>query len=136
MSKTRNKTYRAFTLIEILLAILFVSIGFFGYVALHSRLLYSGQKLEQKETVRAATDFIEAVDFTRALLGTQDSIDKVDFRKDVLVPNLVYISTDPQQRDMSWLSNYPDILPEGAKQALPLRVTVYQKPFIQRWNQR
>jgi len=42
MSKTRNKTYRAFTLIEILLAILFVSIGFFGYVALHSRLLYSG----------------------------------------------------------------------------------------------
>jgi len=86
--------------------------------------------------VRAATDFIDAVDFTRALLGTQDSIDKVDFRKDVLVPNLVYISTDPQQRDMSWLSNYPDILPEGAKQALPLRVTVYQKPFIQRWNQR
>lgn len=41
-----------FSLGEVLLAILFLSISFFGYVALHQRLIYSGWRLEQRQSPR------------------------------------------------------------------------------------
>lgn len=43
---------RGFSLGEVLLAILFLSIAFFGYVGLHQRLIYSSWRLEQRQTPR------------------------------------------------------------------------------------
>lgn len=43
---------RGFSLGEVLLAILFLSIAFFGYVALHQRLIYSSWRLEQRQSPR------------------------------------------------------------------------------------
>ncbi len=43
---------RGFTLAEVLIAILFVSIALFGYVGLHIRLLYSGEKIQDREDHR------------------------------------------------------------------------------------
>lgn len=131
-----NSTLVGFTLIEILIAILFLSIGFFGYVALHARLLHSGQKLEEREVVRSATDFVEAVDFTRAVLGLADSIDGSAFPRDRLVPELVEISTSAERRDLGWLNHYPEEYRRGAEETLDLQVTVYQQPYKLTWGER
>lgn len=49
---TMPKCRRAFTLAEVMVAILFISIAFFGYMSLHIRLMHSGQKLEQRQVHR------------------------------------------------------------------------------------
>ena len=41
-----------FTLAEVMIAILFISIAFFGYMSLHIRLMHSGQKLELRQQAR------------------------------------------------------------------------------------
>lgn len=43
---------RGFSLGEVLLATLFLSIAFFGYVALHQRLIYSSWKIELRQAPR------------------------------------------------------------------------------------
>lgn len=43
---------RGFSLGEVLLAILFLSIAFFGYVALHERLIYSSWRIERRQNPR------------------------------------------------------------------------------------
>jgi len=121
---------------EILIAILFISIGFFGYVALHSRLLHSGVRLEKREQIRAATDLIEAIDFSRGLLGMEGRVDDTPFTVDPLVPNLRSFSTDPKGRSLSWVQQLPEEHRLAADQALPLEVKVYRKPFVNRWNSR
>ena len=60
---------RAFSLAEVMIAILFISIALFGYVALHSRLLYSGRRLEDLEVKRNRIATISAVDQVRARKG-------------------------------------------------------------------
>lgn len=43
---------KGFTLAEVMIAILFISIALFGYMSLHIRLMHSGEKLEQRQTYR------------------------------------------------------------------------------------
>lgn len=57
---------RGFSLIEVLLAILFISIGFFGYVALQGRILYSTTRLQQKADLRRSISTISSIDQVRA----------------------------------------------------------------------
>lgn len=51
-SRYRLETRGAFTLAEVMIAILFISIAFFGYMSLHIRLMHSGQKLELRQQAR------------------------------------------------------------------------------------
>ena len=136
MNRRQKRASTAFTLVEILIAILFISIGFFGYIALHSRLLHSGQRLEEKEIVRAATGMIESIEFTRALLGFEQSIDGSQFRRDSLVKNLVFVSTDSERRNQSWLNHFPEEFRLGADETLAMEVAVYKKPFVHKWRTR
>lgn len=43
---------RGFTLAEVMVAILFVSIAMFGYFALHLRIIHSASTLEQRQAMR------------------------------------------------------------------------------------
>ena len=125
----------AFTLIEIMIAIVFISIGFFGYVALHSRLLHSGQKLEEREKIRSGTDFYQAVETTRALKNLNTSITGASFLEDPRIRSLVRIPIQPNSHP-SWTSLYPEEFRVGVDQALPMEVVVYRNPFQLRWNTR
>lgn len=132
----RNDRSTAFTLVEILIAIVFVSIGFFGYVALHSRLLHSGVRLEEREVIRSGTDFMESVEATRAQLGYEESIDGTTFQTDLRVPKLVTYSTSTKNRNLSWLENYPEPFRRGVHESIPMTLKMYREPFRLQWNQR
>lgn len=47
---------RAFTLAEVMVAILFVSIAIFGYIALHMRIIHSSTSLHQRHAIRRKVD--------------------------------------------------------------------------------
>lgn len=47
-----SRSQRGFSLGEVLLAILFISIAFFGYSALHQRIIFSGWKTELRNLPR------------------------------------------------------------------------------------
>ena len=85
------KRTSGYSIVEILIAIVFITIGFFGYVALHARLLHSGQKLEEKEVVRAGTDYFEALDVGRALIGFETSVADDVFVEDEIFEKLYYL---------------------------------------------
>ena len=134
MKQPINRKY-AFTLIEIMIAIVFISIGFFGYVALHSRLLHSGQKLEEREKIRSGTDFYQGVETTRALKNLNISITGASFPEDSNISSLVRIPIEPNSHP-NWTNLYPEEFRIGVDQALPMEVVVYRNPFQQRWNTR
>ncbi len=57
-----------FSLAEVLLATLFLSIAFFGYLALHQRLIYSNWKVETRQAPReeARSALVDGVAAVRA----------------------------------------------------------------------
>ena len=132
----RDKPRTAFSLVEILVAIVFISIGFFGYVALHGRLLHSGQQLEKREVIRSSTDFFEGLEVTRSLLGYAKSIDGTEYPHDLVLRNLVTVSTDSKNRNMSWLEHYPEDFHHGINDSIPMKLKVYQNPFRNKWRER
>ncbi len=127
-----------FSLVELMIAILFVSIGFFGYVALHARLLHSGQRLEERERIRSITDLVEGIETTRATRGYDTSIDGTDFASSmsVEVPTLVWVSTKRAGKNNRWTSSLPSEHTEYVEQSLDLRCAVYPKPWVHRWRSR
>ena len=131
-----SKKHRAFTLVEIMIAILFISIGFFGYVALHSRILHSGQRLEEKEVVRASTDFFEAIEVARIVAGNVISIDGEVYPADFEFPGLFRISTSNQNRDTSWKTDYPPEYHPGLEETLELSPNVMSRPHEYSWKSR
>jgi hypothetical protein len=52
---------RAFTLAEVMIAMLFVSIAMFGYIALHMRIIHSSTTLQQRNAVRRKMDLQHAL---------------------------------------------------------------------------
>lgn len=135
IKRYQHRSRHAFTLVEIMIAIVFISIGFFGYVALHSRLLHSGQRLEEREKIRSGTDFYESVEVSRALKGLNDSISGSRFPTDPLVPALVRIPVG-QCKNCTWSTLYPEEFRVGVDDAMPLDVVVYRNPFELKWNTR
>ena len=131
----RNRT--AFSLVELMIAILFMSIGFFGYVALQSRILHSGQRLEEKEIVRSATDFLEALEFARMMLGKHTSIHFTPYAKKPGFEKFYVISTKHEPgTDTSWLLNYPPEFHPGMDEAVELWPACPAKPYEYSWSHR
>lgn len=135
MTTKRSASWAGFTLIEIMIAVLFLSIGFFGYVALHSRILHSGQKLEEREVIRAATDMFEALEVARVTLGFSKSINAQDYPVQPGFPDLHPLSTDASAGDMSWLLNFPKEYHAGMEETMELAPVIFAKPFVYSWGQ-
>lgn len=126
---------RGYTLIEIMVAILFVSIGFFGYVALHARILHSGQRLEERESIRAATDFWESLQVARIHLGFQRSLTWADYPIVPGMPDLHNVSTVLEPgANKSALEEYPRQYVVRIDDTLELSPTVYAKPYEYSWK--
>ena len=119
-----------------MIAVLFISIGFFGYVALHSRLLHSGQRLEEKESVRAGTDYFEGVETGRLLLGKKTSLTKEPFQQDTNLESLYAIKTDLESRDNQWLQAIPPEYREHLAETMELGPTVIADPYSYSWQKR
>lgn len=138
---TRRRQRVAFTLIELMIAILFLSIGFFGYVALHSRILFSGQKLEKQEVLRSSTDFYGGLETARVRLGFSRTLDADPYKQVVEVPGLYELTTQPAKYG-EWLNTYPECsaCAAAAQQGLPatmeLQPYVLQAPGRHTWKER
>ncbi len=126
---------RGFTLIEIMIAVLFLSIGFFGYVALHSRILHSGQRLEEREVIRAATDMFESIEVARVTLGFTLSINGQRYPTATGFPDLHPISTDATAGDPEWLENFPPEYHAGMEETMELAPVMFSKPYKYSWGQ-
>jgi Tfp pilus assembly protein PilV len=129
---------RAFSLIELMIAIVFITIAFFGYVALHARLLHSGQRLEQKEVIRSATDFYSAVLIARATAGMDSGPDGKPF---VTVPGMSGMkkldTTKPCSLD--WLTENlanPKSFSEGMDETMQLSPQILSQPYKYSWEKR
>lgn len=118
-----------------MIAVLFLSIGFFGYVALHSRILHSGQRLEEREVIRAATDMFESIEVARITLGFSLSITGQRYPTGTGFPDLHPISTDASVGDQQWLQYYPEEYHAGMKETLELAPVVFSKPYSYSWGQ-
>lgn len=128
---------RGFTLIEIMLAVLFICIAFFGYVALHSRLLHSGQKLEEKEIFRANTDLFEGIEVSRILLGTTSSVTRESFEKHPNLDDVYLVRTDLRNRDVTWADSLPpEYRNEHIQETMELEPRVMRTPFSYSWEKR
>lgn len=55
-------------------AILFISIGLFAYVALHTRILHSGARLKDLELERRKVATLKSIDQTRAMYGEREGV--------------------------------------------------------------
>ena len=66
--KIRGIRYRAFTLAELLIALLFISIALFGFIALQMRLLDSNERLQLKQEAvwKAESELAESIARVRA----------------------------------------------------------------------
>lgn len=133
---SHRKPLRGYSLVEILIAILFISIGFFGYVALHARLLHSGQRLEEKEIVRASTDYFEGMETGRILIGMETSITKESFLKHPILDDLYLVKTDLSNRDRGWLIYIPEEYREQFETTMELSPRVMSKPYEYSWSKR
>ena len=124
-----------FSLVELMVAMVFVCIAFFGYVALHSRLLHSGQRLEGRETGRSATDFYFALLSSRLAAGVAEYPDGRPMLADPEVPGLYRVSTAPPT-DTGWLRDYPAELGEGFSEAEELDAQLMLYPYDHEWSKR
>ncbi len=131
----RRTAQTAFTLIEVMIAILFVSIAFFGYVALHARLLHSGQQLEEREIARGGSAFIEAVEVARISLGFERSVRQVPYRPTFDGGELYEIDTvqDDWSADL-WKTIYLPELHPGIDRAYELSPTHRRTPYRYSWD--
>jgi len=127
---------KAFSLIELMIAITFISIGFFGYVALHGRLLHSGQRLEEREKTRAVTDFSEALGVTRAMVDLPQAINSQPFDVDPQVSRVVWISTDVRGRDTRWQAFYAPEQVRDLDLVMVRSSAAYRRPFLYKWGAR
>lgn len=119
-----------------MVAVLFITIGFFGYVALHARLLHSGQRLEEKEVVRAATDFYEALEVGRVMSGSRNSINGAAHQEDSALENFYRISSSTKDTNTSWKLNYPPEFHPGMESTMELSPGVYREPYVYTWEKR
>ena len=131
-----RKSKLAFSLIEVMIAVLFITIGFFGYVALHSRILHSGQRLEEREVIRAGTDFYEAIEIARITLGSQNSISGQLYPVSDTVTGLHPISTQLEGRDTTWRLQYPAAYHPGLEETMETEATMLSKPYEYTWVKR
>ncbi|MFA7482839.1 MAG: hypothetical protein WC314_20190 [Vulcanimicrobiota bacterium] len=119
-----------------MIAVLFISIGFFGYVALHSRILHSGQRLEEKEVIRAGTDLFEASEVARITLGYSTSLTSENYPTRASMPDLHTISTDLTDRETFFVE---DVRPEfrpSLQQTMETSPTVMATPYVYSWKER
>lgn len=139
MSSARPRSKdTAFSLIELMVAVVFIVIAFFGYVALHSRILHSGQKLEEKEVVRAATDYYSGILVSRAMKGGDKGPDGTAFTYVTEIPNLVQISTAPSG-SLHWLTEnwqIPKAYHKGMDETIQLSPTILKQPYRYLWSER
>jgi len=127
------KKRRAFSLVEIMIAILFVSIAFFGYVALHSRLLHSGQKLEEREKIRASTSLYESLEVSRLMLGKNSSVSGQPHTPVGGVPNLYQLNTAVNPGNAAWLTAYPGEYLTNMTETTDMRPNIPKSPFRYSW---
>jgi Tfp pilus assembly protein PilV len=123
-------------LIEVMIAILFITIGFFGYVALHSRILHSGQRLEEREVIRSGTDFLEAIEVGRITLGYSTSVNTESYSERSGMDGLYVISTSVEGKDTSWKMNFPEEYHAGLDETLETAPTMMAKPHQYSWGER
>lgn len=119
-----------------MIALLFICIAFFGYVALHSRILHSGQKLEEKEVVRGNTDLFEGLDVSRALLGIKTSVTGEQFEKHPVLDDVVILRTDLHNRNTSWVENLPPEYNNHIEETIELEPRVMLNPYTYSWSKR
>ncbi len=128
----------AFSLVELMIAVVFIVIAFFGYVALHSRILHSGQRLEEKEVVRAATDYYSAILVNRAMEGAASGPDGSPYFPVPEISNLQRISTLPTGH-LEWLTmnwKVPKAYHKGMDQTMQLSPEILASPYEYQWSQR
>lgn len=128
----------AFSLVELMIAMVFIVIAFFGYVALHSRILHSGQRLEEKEVVRAATDYYSAILVNRAVKGAASGPDGFPYTTVPEIPNLQRVSTLPTGQ-LGWLTEnwaVPKAYHQGMDQTMQLSPEILAAPYQYQWSQR
>lgn len=134
----RDRAARAFSLIELMIAIVFLTIAFFGYVALHARILHSGQRLEERETIRSATDFYSGVLVSRAMLAMDKGPDGKAFANIPAAPGMFRIdTTDPYS--ISWLSEniaMPKEYSKGLEDTMQLSPEILATPYKYGWDKR
>lgn len=141
MSQRRHKpgqSSRAFSLIELMIAMVFILIAFFGYVALHARILHSGQRLEERETIRSATDFYSGILVSRAMLGMDKGPDGKQFGPVSEVPGMYRIDTTKPQ-SLDWLSqnlSMPKSFADGMDQTMQLSPEILATPYKYSWEKR
>lgn len=129
---------RAFSLVELMIAIVFLTIAFFGYVALHTRILHSGRRLEEREVIRSATDYYAGLLVARAMLGMTAGPDGKAFLPIPALPGMVTIDTSKPD-NLSWLEEnigMPKEFAQGMDQTMQLSPEILGKPYRYRWNQR
>lgn len=134
----RPRPANAFSLIELMIAVVFLVIAFFGYVALHARILHSGQRLEEKEVVRSATDFYAALLTSRAMLGMNTGPDGKAFAPVPELPQMVRLETSPPAH-LEWLQeSAPDgpTYAEGLRDTMELAPRVRSQPYLYSWGRR
>ena len=121
---------------ELLFAITFICIGFFGYVALHARLLHSGQRLEERERTRSVTDFTEALNVTRGMLDFPQGINSQPFEIDPQVSRVVWVSTDVRNWDTRWQAYYAPEQVRDLDRVMVRKSAAYRRPFTYKWGER
>jgi Tfp pilus assembly protein PilV len=126
----------AFSLVELMVAITFICIGFFGYVALHARLLHSGQRLEEREKTRAITDFMEAVNFTRATMDISNALNLTAFEVDPQVSRVLWVTTDMRGGDSRWKEFYAPEQVRDLDRVMVRKSATYRQPFTYKWGAR
>lgn len=125
-----------FSLMEVMIAILFISIAFFGYVALHARIIHSGLRLEEREVIRGGTDFFSALDIGRSTLGMTGSIEGAGFHQHPNLTDVRIISTSMENRFDDWKLNYPVVYHPGLVETLEMSPVTLLKPYDYRWGTR
>ena len=126
----------AFSLVEIMIAILFISIGFFGYVALHARILHSGQRLEEKEIVRSGTDFMEAIEVARITWGVNRSVSGEEYFVDRKTIRLFHADTALEGRNREWVESLPELYRPGLEETMQISPSMYFAPYRYGWATR
>ena len=121
-----------------MIAMVFLVIAFFGYVALHSRILHSGQRLEEKEVIRAATDYYSGILVSRAIKGGSGGPDGTSFVPFEQVPDTFVIDTTPTGQ-LHWLTentSVPKSYHKGMDETMQLSPIIVNKPYEYDWTRR
>lgn len=129
-------SHKGYSLIEVMIAIVFICIGFFGYVALHSRILHSGQRLEEREVIRSGTDLYEAIEVGRISLGYSTSVNGETYPERTGMTGLHSISTDVENQDTTWIQNFPAEYRPGLDETMETSPTMMAEPYKHSWTER